>query len=499
MPELPWWFLALFVLGVNFAIWGAVGAIRLMESRTAALARRRSPELGHPAAKIVARPQKRGAATPEPVSRRAALSVGDVAVLMPAHNEAAVLNASLDAIMQLVPAANVHVVSDGSTDDTPEIARRAGANVYETRQNVGKAGALHEAIGHFGLIDRYSVVLLLDADTRVQPDYFTEALPLFDAPDVVAVAGCVQTARDRKLGLIGNVLVGHRERIYSIGQRVLKFGQTYLRANATHIVPGFASMYRTEVLPYIDLNPPGLVIEDFNMTFEVYQKRLGKVAFTLSAVAVTQDPDRFRDYVKQTRRWAVGLWQTVRRHPPRANLFTAMLAVLLTELITSSAIFVMLPLILIVLLVPDAAQSTLHWLPFDEVHTVVAAHMKLSAVLFGVAVPDYAMTCLVAILDRRPRLLLFGLFFPLLRIVDAVIGLSAIPAGWLVRSNGTWKSPARRAVDAPPERLAIGASQPAAAEVTSPAQLPDLVTASGGRDDSALSSVYVKERGHASG
>ncbi len=514
MPELPWWFLALFVLGVNFAIWGAVGVIRLMETRTVMMARRRAGELQRPVAKLVARPDRHGPGVTPPVARRAALSVGDVAVLIPAHNEAAVLRSSLDAIMQLVPAGNVHVVSDGSTDDTPGIARRAGVRVHETATNVGKAGALHEAIEHFGLIDCYSVVLLLDADTRVQPEYFDRALPLFDEPDVVAVAGCVQTARDRKMGLIGNILVGHRERIYAIGQRVLKFGQTYLRANATPIVPGFASMYRTEVLPYMELNPPGLVIEDFNMTFEVYQKRLGKVAFTLSAVAVTQDPDRFRDYVKQTRRWAVGLWQTVRRHPPRANLFTAMLAVLLLELITSSAIFVLLPLILIVLLVPEAAHSTLQWLPFDDVHTIIASHMKLSAVLFGVVVPDYALTCLVAILDRRPRLLLLGVFFPLLRIVDAAIGLSAIPAGWLVRSNGTWKSPARRAVDAAPERQAVTSGPVTSGPVTSgavtngavtngelteSAPLAELVNAASLAGDSSLSSVYVKERGHASG
>ena len=86
--------------------------------------------------------------------------MNDVAVLMPAHNEAAVLGASLDAIMKLVPAANIHVVSDGSTDDTPEIARRAGVHVHETERNVGKAGALREAIEHFRLIDRYPVVLL---------------------------------------------------------------------------------------------------------------------------------------------------------------------------------------------------------------------------------------------------------------------------------------------------------------------------------------------------
>ncbi len=457
MPALPWWFLAVFVLGINFVIWGTVGAIRLAESRTAPLSRRRgSSRQRRPVAKKAGQPRRDGADR-QPAMRKVALSISDVAVLIPAHNEAAVLSATLDSIMALVPAGNVHVVSDGSTDDTPDIARQAGASVYETEHNVGKAGALREAIEHFRLIDTYPVVLLLDADTRVQPDYFTAALPMFDADGVVAVAGCVRTARDRRLSLAGNVLVGHRERIYTIGQRALKFGQTYLRANATHIVPGFASMYRTKVLPYMDLNPPGLVIEDFNMTFEVYQKRLGKVAFTLGAVAETQDPDTLRDYVKQTRRWAVGLWQTVRRHPPRANLFTAMLAVLLLELITSSAIFLMLPLLILALVVPDVAQATLGWPPFADVHAVVAAHMKLSAVLFGVALPDYALTVLVAVLDRRPRLLLLGFFFPLLRIVDAAIGLSAIPAGWFVRSNGTWQSPARREIEAAPTPIALPA------------------------------------------
>ena len=126
-------------------------------------------------------------------------------------------------------------------------------------------------------------------------------------------------------------------------------------------MPGFASMYRTAVLPHIDMNPPGLAIEDFNMTFEVYQKRLGKVGFTLSAVAVTQDPDNFHDYIKQTKRWALGLWQTVRRHPPRPNLFTAMLALLLLELITSSLLFVLLPVIVLVLLVPDLVRGALTW------------------------------------------------------------------------------------------------------------------------------------------
>jgi len=449
MPGLPWWLLAVFVLGVNFAIWGGVGIIRLTESRAARLAHRRSGDARRPVARQGARPSRR-AASGGPLVQQAAFKVRHVAVLIPAHNEAAVLAASLESIMKLVPRRNVYVVSDGSTDGTAELARNSGAQVHETERNVGKAGALREGIGHFKLIDRYPVVLLLDADTRIQAEYFAEALPLFDEPDVVAVAGCVRTARDRRLSVTGNVLVGHRQRIYAIGQRMLKFGQTYLRANATHIVPGFASMYRTEVLQFMDLDPPGLVIEDYNMTFEIYQKRLGKVAFTLSAVAETQDPVAFRDYVRQTRRWAVGLWQTVRRHPPQANLFSAMLAILLLELITSSAVFVTLPLILLILLLPDVAHSALTWPDFGDLHAVVAAHMKLSALLFGVAVPDYALTCLVAALERRPRLLVVGLFFPLMRVIDAAIALSAVPAGWFVRSSGIWKSPTRRGISTQP-------------------------------------------------
>ena len=58
---------------------------------------------------------------------------------------------------------------------------------------MGKAGALEEGIRAFGLVERFSVVLLLDADTRLDPGYFQAALPLFDDPNIVAVAGCAHS------------------------------------------------------------------------------------------------------------------------------------------------------------------------------------------------------------------------------------------------------------------------------------------------------------------
>jgi poly-beta-1,6-N-acetyl-D-glucosamine synthase len=164
------------------------------------------------------------------------------------------------------------------------------------------------------------------------------------------------------------------------------------------------------------------------------------------APATAPDPDNLHDYVRQTKRWAIGLWQTVKRHPPRANLFTAMLVLLLLELITSSVLFFLLPPALLVLLVPDLAGQALSWPPFGELHLAVSTHLTLTAVLFGVVLPDFLITCAVAVLERQPRLLLLAVFFPFMRMLDAAISLYSVPAAWLSVSNGRWNSPARRPV-----------------------------------------------------
>lgn len=436
---IPWWLLAPVVFGANFVLWGTIGLVRLLDDSATRTRRRLS----------LARSAEPGAESSTVDHRRTPLAIDDVAVLIPAHNEALVIGDSLRAVAAVVPLRNVHVVSDGSTDDTLDVARKAGVRAIATRKNVGKAGALQDAISRFRLVERFRAVMLLDADTHVTPDYFAAALPLFDDPQVVAVAGCVRTtASGRGLSAIGNVLVSHRQRIYAITQRLLKFGQTWRYANATHIVPGFASLYRTEVLPHIDMNPPGLVIEDFNMTFEVYRKRLGRVGFSLSAVAVTQDPDNLRDYVRQMRRWSLGLWQTVRRHRPRFDLFTGMLVLLLCEMLVSSVMFALLPVLLVVLAVPEFVSAVLEWPPVAAVHGAVAARVGPGSLLYGVLAPDAGLTLLVAAFERRLRILCSGPFFLLLRVIDAVIALYTLPLAFLTSSSGTWRSPARRAVTA---------------------------------------------------
>jgi hypothetical protein len=126
-----------------------------------------------------------------------------------------------------------------------------------------------------------------------------------------------------------------------------------------------------------------------------------------------------------------------------------------------------------------------------------------------VVLPDYLLTCVVAVLERQPRLLLLGVFFPFMRMLDAYIGLYAIPAAWLSRSSGRWKSPARRAVE-PGDAATVSVTVPAAVPATVPAAAhdkpavramtaPGLGTARTGAGPGPHCTARVTEASHVSG
>ncbi|MHC6220037.1 glycosyltransferase family 2 protein [Arthrobacter sp. MMS24-S77] len=368
----------------------------------------------------------------------------NVAVLVAAHNEALVIRETILAASVLVPRRNIHIISDMSTDDTAAIARAAGVKVLELEPNRGKAGALAAGIAHFDLCKRFKVVMLLDADTRPTPDYLETGLPLFSDPTVVAVAGRAKSIMSPPSPTaIGRFLVAYRERLYIVVQLLLKYGQAARGANVVSIVPGFASMYRTSALAEIQVLAPGLVIEDFNMTFEIHAKKLGRIAFHPSAaVAYTQDPDNLKDYIKQVRRWILGFWQTVRRHGLQFGRFWFVLGLYIVELVASCIFFV--------LLVPAFLLSSIAavevWILGNrsDVFVFLSGVLRPQDVLIGVFLPDFFLTILAAITMRSPRLLLMAPLFPLMRILDAIICLQVLPRAYSARSSGVWVSPVRR-------------------------------------------------------
>ena len=112
-------------------------------------------------------------------------------VLIPAHDESAVIEATLAHLQpQLGPEDRLWVVADNCSDDTAQIARRAGARVVERHHpdERGKGYALDFGLQHMRP-ERGDVVVIVDADCRVEPGSL-EAL----ARQAVVTGGPVQAA-----------------------------------------------------------------------------------------------------------------------------------------------------------------------------------------------------------------------------------------------------------------------------------------------------------------
>ena len=116
---------------------------------------------------------------------------GRIAVLIPAHNESVNITRT---IYSLQTAAinngpiDIHVIADNCSDNTAEIARRAGVRVLERyNKNLrGKGAALQWAIQRLADKD-YDYLMIVDADSVVNDVFFSELRATLGLPgtDVV--------------------------------------------------------------------------------------------------------------------------------------------------------------------------------------------------------------------------------------------------------------------------------------------------------------------------
>ena len=94
---------------------------------------------------------------------------GRIAVLIPAHNEGAGLQATLDDVKpQLGPGDRLVVVADNCSDDTASVATERGAEVAVRNDltRIGKGYALDWGIKYLAT-EPPDIVIVIDADCRV--------------------------------------------------------------------------------------------------------------------------------------------------------------------------------------------------------------------------------------------------------------------------------------------------------------------------------------------
>ncbi|MGB5135685.1 MAG: glycosyltransferase family 2 protein [Prochlorococcaceae cyanobacterium] len=111
------------------------------------------------------------------------------------NNASSVARTLVSLRLQLPSPAEVVLVDDGSTDDSPQVAVGLNIPVYLMGRNAGRGAVRAKAME----IAQHGFVLFCDATNQLPPDFMARALPWFDDPSVAGVFGRIWQKESRSL------------------------------------------------------------------------------------------------------------------------------------------------------------------------------------------------------------------------------------------------------------------------------------------------------------
>ena len=374
-----------------------------------------------------------------------------VAILIPAHNEELVIEATLKSVVAVLDPRHVYVFCDACTDSTADIARRylPRDNVLEHAVNIGKSRGLELALAKWVQPGGYEFVSIVDADTTLEPDFLKESLRVLRRTDVACVVGQVKSRwyPDSPVSL-------YRTFIYVLWQFIAKRVQSWL--NAITIASGCSSTWKTEVLDQLEFDH-NMSTEDFSLTIQVHRLRLGKIKYVPRAVVWTQDPFGVHAYSRQSYRWMRAWWESVRKYrvgfawirfrsglPTGISVMDVAAAVLLVNIALFFSLMVIVP---VLILVP--VDVRIAWGGSDLwMFTSSTDYVELLALLYASII---ALALLAALVSKRPRVFIASIAFIAFVYVDIWIAVRTLASTIRrqYRSTGAvegsvWTSVARR-------------------------------------------------------
>ncbi|WP_404339803.1 glycosyltransferase [Sphingomonas sp. MMS12-HWE2-04] len=238
--------------------------------------------------------------------------VPSVSVIIPAYNEAKVIESSVRRVLASdYPGLSVIVADDGSKDATSAIVAAAFADdprvTLLTLPNGGKAAALNRAL----LQAEGEIIIALDADTQFEPATIRRLARWFADPAIGAVAG------DARVGNTVNLVTRWQAIEYITAQNLER--RALAGFDAMTVVPGAVGAWRRVALDVVGGYPEDTLAEDQDLTIAI-QRAGWRVTFDPEAVAWTEAPESFKALAKQRYRWAFGTLQCLWKH--RAVLWT---------------------------------------------------------------------------------------------------------------------------------------------------------------------------------
>lgn len=229
-----------------------------------------------------------------------------VAVLIPAHDEAAGIAATLAALRDVAPSGTrILVVADNCTDDTARMAREAGAEVIERHDALrrGKGFALAHGRDYLAAGAPPAAVIVLDADCRLAAGsveaLVREALAR-NAP-VQAVNLIAPDLNAPPMVQISSFAMVVKNLFRSRGMQRLGGAALLTGTGMAFPWPLFASANLAT----------GSIVEDLSLGIEM--TRAGHAPFLVEDAHVRSAPAALDDALQQRRRWEHGFLDTLRR------------------------------------------------------------------------------------------------------------------------------------------------------------------------------------------
>ncbi|WP_188149400.1 glycosyltransferase family 2 protein [Teredinibacter waterburyi] len=228
-------------------------------------------------------------------------------IIIPAHNEAACLDATLSSLIpQLKSATDIVLVADNCADETADIARAAGCTVLERQHDTerGKGYALAHALAH--LADQPpQLVIFVDADCQVQP-HSIERLAQASIKLQRPIQGQYLIQAPPNSAISAKI----SEFAILVKNRVRPLGQNLLKAPVPLVGSGMAFLW--DDIAKVSL-ASGEIVEDMKLGIEFACK--GKGAYYLDSALVTSTlPTQAAALKTQRERWEHGHLGLIQRY-----------------------------------------------------------------------------------------------------------------------------------------------------------------------------------------
>ena len=234
----------------------------------------------------------------------------EITILIAAYNEEDAIGDTIKSIQnQNYPNINkIIVVDDGSKDKTSEIVAELSASddrikLVKMIENSGKARALNNGL----IYVETEILVTIDADCYLYKNSLRNLVGRYLAdPPSAAIAGTVMVRNSRH-----NIVTKIQEWDYFHGIAAIKRIQSLYQG--TLVAQGAYTLFKTDIVKELG-GWKHSVGEDIVLTWELLEHG-HRVGYAENAVAFTNVPTTWKNFIKQRMRWARGIFEAIKNSP----------------------------------------------------------------------------------------------------------------------------------------------------------------------------------------